>query len=91
MQATGELIHLLTYVDDIAATLRRITSTISTFRGAHTHLFDRNETLPQPKAESVAGPISVEEFSCGCRARTPGKCDSGQRIPSAFQSSKPFD
>jgi hypothetical protein len=27
MQATGELIRLLTYVDDIAATLRRITST----------------------------------------------------------------
>jgi hypothetical protein len=30
MQATGELIRLLTYVDDIAATLRRITSTIPT-------------------------------------------------------------
>jgi hypothetical protein len=29
MQATGELIRLLTYVDDIA-TLRRITSTIPT-------------------------------------------------------------
>jgi len=30
MQATGELIRLLNYVDDIAATLRRITSTIPT-------------------------------------------------------------
>jgi len=30
MQATGELIRLLTYVDDIAATLRRITSTSPT-------------------------------------------------------------
>ncbi len=28
MQATGELIRLLNYVDDISATLRRITSTI---------------------------------------------------------------
>jgi len=27
MQATGELIRLLNYVDDISATLRRITST----------------------------------------------------------------
>jgi hypothetical protein len=40
---------------------------------------------------SVTGPISVEGVSCGCRARTPEKSDSGQRIPSAFQSSKPFD
>ena len=32
MQATGELIRLLTYVDDIAATLRRITSTIRHLR-----------------------------------------------------------
>jgi len=31
-----------------------------------------------------AGPISGEGFSSGCQARTPGKCDSGQRIPSAF-------
>jgi len=30
MQATGELIRLLNYVDDISATLRRITSTIPT-------------------------------------------------------------
>ena len=30
MPATGELIRLLNYVDDISATLRRITSTIPT-------------------------------------------------------------
>jgi hypothetical protein len=30
MQATGELIRLLNYVDDIAATLRRIHATIPT-------------------------------------------------------------
>jgi hypothetical protein len=30
MQATGELIRLMNYVDDISATLRRITSTIPT-------------------------------------------------------------
>ncbi len=30
MQATGELIRLLNYVDDISATLRRITSTLPT-------------------------------------------------------------
>ena len=30
MQATGELIRLLNYVDDIAATMRRIHSTIPT-------------------------------------------------------------
>ena len=30
MKATGELIRLMNYVDDIATTLRRITATIST-------------------------------------------------------------
>lgn len=30
MQATGELIRLLNYVDDIAATLRRISATVPT-------------------------------------------------------------
>ncbi len=30
MQATGELIRLMNYVDDIAATLRRISSTTPT-------------------------------------------------------------
>ncbi len=30
MQATGELIRLLNYVDDISATLRRINATIPT-------------------------------------------------------------
>ena len=43
------------------------------------------------RPQSVTGPISVEGVSCGCRARTPEKSDSGRRIPSAFQSSKPFD
>jgi hypothetical protein len=30
MQATGELIRLLNYIDDISATLRRVTSTLPT-------------------------------------------------------------
>ena len=33
MQATGELIRLLNYVDDISATLRRINATIPTLTG----------------------------------------------------------
>jgi hypothetical protein len=33
MQATGELIRLLNYVDDISATLRRISATIPTLTG----------------------------------------------------------
>jgi hypothetical protein len=33
MQATGELIRLLNYVDDISATLRRIVATIPTLTG----------------------------------------------------------
>ena len=33
MQATGELIRLLNYVDDISATLRRIQTSIPTLTG----------------------------------------------------------
>jgi hypothetical protein len=33
MQATGELIRLLNYVDDISATLRRINATVPTLTG----------------------------------------------------------
>ena len=33
MQATGELIRLLNYFDDISATLRRINATIPTLTG----------------------------------------------------------
>jgi hypothetical protein len=33
MQATGELIRLLNYVDDIAATMRRIYATLPTLTG----------------------------------------------------------
>ena len=53
MAATGELIRLMNYVDDIAATLRRINSSIPTMSGEENARLADYIRKSEPSLESV--------------------------------------
>ena len=53
MQATGELIRLMNYVDDIATTLRRISATISTMTDEERKRLAEYMKKSEPSYDSV--------------------------------------